>query len=108
MTYVKLCKASEVEEGESLRIEHPGGAIAIHHYEGEFYATQDRCTHDEWSLADGFLENGVIECSLHWAKFCIKTGKVMAPPACQALKVYPLRVNDGDIEVDVDAGSETV
>ena len=104
MAFQKVCAASDVDEGESLRVESPQGAIAIHHWEGQFYATQDRCTHDEWSLADGYLEDGMIECTLHWAKFCVRTGKVKAPPACQALKIYPLRVREGDVEVVVDAG----
>ncbi len=108
MAYVKLCKTSDVPDGESFRVEHPAGAIAIHHCEGEFFATQDRCTHDDWSLADGYLENGIIECTLHWAKFCVKTGKVKAAPACEALKIYPLRVNGDDIEVDVEAGHISV
>ena len=104
MAFQKVCAASDVDEGESLRVESPQGALAIHHWEAQFYATQDRCTHDEWSLADGYLEDGMIECTLHWAKFCVRTGKVKAPPACQALKIYPLRVREGDVEVDVDAG----
>jgi len=104
MAFQKVCEASDIDEGESLRVEDPQGAIAIHHWEGQYYATQDRCTHDEWSLADGYLENGMIECTLHWAKFCLRTGKVKAPPACHALKIYPVRVNGNDVEVDVDAG----
>lgn len=104
MAFIRLCATSDVAEGESLRVENPTGAIAVHHYEGEFYATQDRCTHDEWSLADGYLENGMIECTLHWAKFCVRSGKVKSPPACQALKIYPVRVSGDDVEVDVEAG----
>lgn len=104
MAFQKVCVTSDVDEGKSLRVESPQGAIAIHNWEGQFYATQDRCTHDEWSLSDGYLEDGLIECTLHWAKFCVQTGKVKAPPACRALKVYPVRVNGEDVEVDVDAG----
>lgn len=98
MGYIKVCQASEVPEGSSLRVEDPAGALAVHNYEGQFYVTQDRCTHDEWSLSEGYLEDGMIECSLHWAKFCVKTGQVKAPPACQALKIYPVRITgDGSV-----------
>jgi biphenyl 2,3-dioxygenase ferredoxin subunit len=104
MTFAKVCQVADVPEGTSLRVENPGGALAVHNVDGEFFVTQDRCTHDEWSLSDGYLEDGVIECTLHWAKFCVRTGKVKSPPACQALKIYPVRVDGDDIEVDVDAG----
>ena len=107
MGYLQVCQASEVPEGSSLRVEDPAGALAVHNYEGQFYVTQDRCTHDEWSLSEGYLEDGMIECSLHWAKFCVKTGQVKAPPACQALKIYPVRITGDDIEVDVEAGHLT-
>jgi biphenyl 2,3-dioxygenase ferredoxin subunit len=104
MSFIKVCHTSDVPDSESFRVEHPAGALAVHHVDGQFYVTQDRCTHDEWSLSDGYLENGIIECTLHWAKFCVKTGKVKSPPACKALKIYPVRVVGEDIEVDVEAG----
>lgn len=107
MSFIKICATADVPQGESLRVENPAGALAVHNVDGQFYVTQDRCTHDEWSLADGYLEGSVIECTLHWAKFCVITGKVKAPPACQALKVYPVRINDDMIEVDVEAGHLT-
>ncbi|MCP3733135.1 bifunctional 3-phenylpropionate/cinnamic acid dioxygenase ferredoxin subunit [Sphingomonas sp. MG17] len=107
MSYIKVCQTSDVPEGASLRIEHPAEALAVHHLEGEFYVTQDRCTHDDWSLSEGYLQDGMIECTLHWAKFCVKTGQVKAPPACQALKVYPVRISGTNVEVDVEAGRLT-
>lgn len=107
MAFIKLCQTGDVAEGESFKVEHPAGALAVHNVDGEIFVTQDRCTHDEWSLSDGYLEDGIIECTLHWAKFCVRTGKVKSPPACQALKIYPVRVVGDDIEVDVDAGHLT-
>jgi biphenyl 2,3-dioxygenase ferredoxin component len=107
MSFKKVCKVTDVPEGTSFRVDDPAGALAVHNVDGEFYVTQDRCTHDDWSLSDGYLENDVIECTLHWAKFSVKTGKVLAPPACQAIKIYPVRVVGEDIEVDVEAGHLT-
>ncbi|SDX42414.1 chlorobenzene dioxygenase ferredoxin/benzene/toluene dioxygenase ferredoxin subunit [Celeribacter indicus] len=74
--------------------------ILVCNVDGEIHAVQDTCTHDTWSLADGFLEGCIIECSLHFAKFDVRTGKVKALPACQALKVYPAKCEGGDIYVD--------
>ena len=104
MTFVKVAETSEIELGEGLEIGEGETAVAIFNVEGEFYATQNQCTHAEWSLADGYLEGDVIECTLHWAKFCVKTGKVKARPACEPLKISPIDIRDGDIYVDFDAG----
>lgn len=74
--------------------------ILVCKVDGEVHAVQDTCTHDTWSLADGFLEGDVVECSLHFAKFCVRTGKVKALPACEALKVFPAKIEDGYVLVD--------
>jgi nitrite reductase/ring-hydroxylating ferredoxin subunit len=65
---------------------------------------QDTCTHGEWALSDGYLEGDVIECTLHFAKFCVRTGKVKALPASKALRVFPVKVEKDSIFVDLDAG----
>ncbi|BBB14206.1 non-heme iron oxygenase ferredoxin subunit [Novosphingobium flavum] len=104
MTFIKLADVADIEPGDALKIGEGEAAIAIFNVDGEFFATQDQCTHGEWSLTDGYLEGDVIECTLHWGKFCVRTGKVKARPACDPIKVYPLEVRDGEIYVDVDAG----
>ena len=104
MAFKKVCSLDEVPEGDALRVELFEEPIALFNLDGEILATQDRCTHGDWSLADGFLENGVIECTLHWGKFCVRTGKVKAPPACAALTVYPVKVEGNDVYVDFESG----
>lgn len=104
MTFVKLADASAIEPGEALKVGEDAAAIAIFNVDGEFFATQDQCTHGEWSLSDGYLDGDVIECTLHWGKFCVRTGKVRALPACEPLRIFPIELRDGEIFVDVDAG----
>ena len=77
-----------------------GEPILICKVDGKVHAVQDTCTHDTWSLADGFLEDGIVECSLHFAKFCVRTGKVKALPACEALKVFSAKIVDDFIYID--------
>ena len=72
--------------------------------DGEFFAVQDTCTHGNWALSDGYLDGGVVECTLHFGKFCVRTGKVKALPACKPIKVFPIKVEGGDVHVDLDAG----
>lgn len=104
MAFSRVCTLQDIGEGEALRIEHAPEAIAIYNVDGELFATQDRCTHGDWSLADGYLDGDVIECTLHWGKFCVRTGKVKASPPCEPLKVFPVRVEGEDVLVDFDAG----
>lgn len=104
MSFIKVADTTDIEPDEALKFGDGESAIAIYNVDGEFFATQDLCTHGNWSLSDGYLDGDIIECTLHWAKFCVRTGKVKAQPACDPLKVFPLEVRDNEIFVDVDAG----
>ncbi len=104
MAYIKLCDVHAFSEGDALRFDTTPEPVAVFKVGDRFYATQDTCTHGQWSLADGFLDGDVIECTLHWGKFCVRTGKVKAAPACAPLKTYPVLVEGDDVLVDVDAG----
>lgn len=89
-----------IEPGEAVRVdvEPP---IAVFNVAGEFFATQDTCTHEQSSLADGYIDGDVVECSFHFAKFSIRTGAVLALPANVALKTYPVKVENGQIYVEL-------
>jgi biphenyl 2,3-dioxygenase ferredoxin subunit len=104
MAFSKVCSRQDVPEGTALRIETSPEAIAVFNIDGEYFVTQDRCTHGDFSLADGYIEDGVVECSLHWGKFCVRSGKVKAPPVCDALRIYPVEVAGDDVLVDLESG----
>ncbi|HBO3207947.1 non-heme iron oxygenase ferredoxin subunit [Pseudomonas aeruginosa] len=105
MSFEKACEAGDVPAGEGLKVERNGIEVAIFNVDGEFFATQDRCTHGDWSLSEGgFLEGDVVECSLHCGKFCVRTGKVKAYPPTEPLMVFPVRVEGGEVYVDFSAG----
>jgi len=76
MKFTRVCERSDVPEGEALKVESGGTSVAIFNVDGELFATQDRCTHGDWSLSEGgYLDGDVVECSLHMGKFCVRTGK---------------------------------
>ncbi len=75
-------------------------AIAVFAVEGEVYAVEDACTHDGGELAGGPLEGCTITCPRHGARFDLKTGAVLAPPAVVPLRIFPVRVTAGRVEVD--------
>ena len=75
--------------------------IAIYNLDGQFYATDDICTHAYASLADGYVEGELIECPLHGGCFDIKTGKAMTPPVTEDLKTYEVKIDGEQILVGV-------
>jgi 3-phenylpropionate/trans-cinnamate dioxygenase ferredoxin subunit len=94
------CRVDDLAAGKSLSV--PGEpAIALYRNDdGEFYATADRCTHEEWSLGeDGDLEGDEIVCPLHMARFDIRSGKALCFPATVDLRTFDVVVRDGDVFV---------
>ena len=101
MTWLKACDADSVYDGEAVVLERPPQRpIAVFNVRGEFFAVDDTCTHDDYSLADGYICDDVVECPLHMARFSIKTGKVLSLPATRDLAGYPVKLDNGAVFVD--------
>lgn len=80
----------------TLRVVVNGEAVCLYRLEdASIHATQDRCTHGNASLAEGYIEDGLIECPLHQGCFDIRTGEAVTAPCKVPIKVYPVRV-EGD------------
>lgn len=99
---VELCKTEEVAAGAALKVEAAGLVVAVFNIDGEFYVTDDSCTHGPGSLSEGYVDGDVIECNFHNGQFNIKTGEVVSPPCMIPIKTYPTVVQDGKVFVDVD------
>lgn len=108
MAFVRVCGRADVAEGEALKLEQFPIPLALFKVDGEFFATQDRCTHGDWSLSDGYLDGDVVECSLHMGKFCVRSGKVKSAPASQPLKTFAVRLEGDEVFVDFDAEAVTL
>lgn len=99
---VSLGPTSEIPENSVKRFEVGSRVLAVYNLEGTFYATDDECTHGAASLADGILDGDVIECTLHFGAFNIKTGEAVQPPCFTPLRTYKVEVQDGQLVVDMD------
>jgi 3-phenylpropionate/trans-cinnamate dioxygenase ferredoxin component len=75
--------------------------VAVFRLEDGFFATDNTCTHAQSSLAEGYIEDATVECEFHFAKFDIRTGKALTPPAVIPLVTYPVAVRDGIVYVDL-------
>ena len=100
--WVRAAARSNLAEGEVIGVEVAGHSIALYDADGNLFATDNICTHAYACLSDGWLDGEVIECPLHAARFDIRSGKVLDPPATEDLKTYPVRVVDGEIQVRLD------
>ena len=102
---IRACTVDELPPGESVRIPGPP-AIAVFNADGELYAIGDTCTHQDASLADGWLEGCFVECPLHAASFDLRTGVPTCLPAKDPVPTYPVVVQDGVIYVQAPASED--
>lgn len=98
---VTLCKTSDVEEGAAHKVESNGLTLAVYKVEGEFFVTDDACTHGPGSLSEGYLDGHIIECDFHNGAFDIRTGEVAAPPCMIPVKTYKVVVEGDDVTIEV-------
>jgi nitrite reductase/ring-hydroxylating ferredoxin subunit len=99
--WVRVAAREEIPENGALAVDAGGEAVCLFNLAGRIHATHEYCTHEEASLADGFIEGDCIECPLHQAQFHIPTGQVRAPPATQNLRVFGVKIEGADVFVDV-------
>lgn len=95
---IPVCRLDELAPGEAVRIV-ADVPIAVFNADGELYALDDTCTHQDASLADGWLEDCWIECPLHASRFDLRTGVPSGPPAKRALRTHSVTVQDGMVYV---------
>lgn len=101
MSRVFACPVGDLPEGEALRLD-TSSVIALFNVGGEFYAINDRCSHGNASMSEGYLEDdATVECPLHAASFCLKTGKALCLPATDPLTTYAVYVDGSDVFVDI-------
>jgi 3-phenylpropionate/trans-cinnamate dioxygenase ferredoxin subunit len=99
---VTVARTTEIKPGELAAFDVEGVRIAVANASGRFFAIDDTCTHEQCSLAaEGTLEGTVVTCGCHGAQFDVTTGAVLAPPAFEPVRAYPLRIEQDDLVVEV-------
>jgi 3-phenylpropionate/trans-cinnamate dioxygenase ferredoxin subunit len=97
MRWIRVCAQSELLPGE-CKIAWDGDVpIVVYNIDGALYAIEDVCTHDGGELASGDLHGFEIECPRHGARFDVRTGAVMCPPAYEPIAAFPVKVEDGAV-----------
>lgn len=98
---IELCSTEAVAPGTALKVEIDDLALAVFNVGGQFYVTDDLCTHGPGSLSEGYIEDDVVECNFHNGQFNIRTGEVVSPPCMLPIKTYPAMVVDGKVTIEV-------
>ena len=101
MALVPLCAETDVPSGDMKRFDVGEYELALYHVGDRFYVTSAICTHERADLTLGELEEGVVTCPLHGARFDVATGRVLTPPAFKRLKTYPVKLQEGQVLVDL-------
>jgi nitrite reductase/ring-hydroxylating ferredoxin subunit len=99
---IDLCSTADVAPGNALKVEAGDLILAVFNVEGEFYVTDDTCTHGPGSLSEGYIEDEVVECNFHNGQFNIKTGEVVSPPCMIPIKTYRTVVEDGRVLIETE------
>lgn len=100
MSWIRVAPADSIAEGDYAQIEVDATLVAVFNVHGAFYAIEDTCTHDGGELAGGAVENDVVICPRHGARFCLRTGAALTPPAYEPVRTYATRVAEGFVEVE--------
>jgi 3-phenylpropionate/trans-cinnamate dioxygenase ferredoxin subunit len=101
MTPIRVASTSDVPVNQCRVFNLGDTSIALANVNGEFYAVDNLCTHDNGPLGEGRVDRNTIECPRHGARFDVRTGAVRALPAVRPIKTYPVTVEGDEVRVDV-------
>ena len=101
-TRLDLCATDEVAPGSAIKVEAGDLTLAVYNIDGEFFVTDDACTHGPGSLSEGYIDGDVVECNFHNGQFNIKTGEVVSPPCMVPVKTYKTTVENGRVVIEAD------
>lgn len=93
------CAADELLEGQPRHVQLLGVDILLCRVGGQPRALENLCTHDDFELHEGRCEGEEIECPIHGARFSLVTGAALTPPAFEDLRTFPVREENGRIQV---------
>ena len=102
MTWIDAGAAAQLAEGQAVSIPVGRRMIALVKSGGVVFAVDDVCTHDGAELTGGAIEGAEIICPRHGARFCLRTGEALSPPAYEPIRVYPTKIEGGRLWVRAD------
>jgi 3-phenylpropionate/trans-cinnamate dioxygenase ferredoxin subunit len=101
---IDVCTVSELPTGERKLVEWEDLEIGVFNCRGEYFAIEDRCSHDDGPLAEGEFDAGTctVECPRHGSLFDLRTGRPKTLPAYQPVETFPVRVEEDTVKLEVE------
>lgn len=97
--FVTVARTSDLAPGERMVVELGRDFVLLFNVDGQYYAIEDMCSHEEYELSDGALDGYTLECPKHGAHFDIRTGEHLTPPAVRSVRAYDVRVEGDSIQI---------
>lgn len=97
--WIDVATATEFSPGSCRVVDADGVAIAVFNVNGRYCAIEDLCSHESETLSNGTVDGFEITCPRHAARFSLITGDALSPPAYEPVAVFPVRVEDGMVQV---------
>ncbi len=102
--WIHACARSELLPGETRVVWAGDLPVLLLNHDGEFYALEDRCSHEDFELSSGEFDadEATIECALHGAKFDVRDGRALCAPAYAPVRRFAVRIDDGQVFVSAE------
>lgn len=97
--FVTVARADELKPGEMMYVEFGEAPVCLINLDGDYFALNDICTHEEASLSDGEITGDEVECPLHGGAFEIRTGAPVSLPVVTPVETYRVRVVGDEVQV---------
>lgn len=102
MNWIDAGPTAKLAEGAAVSVAVGRQFVAVARSGDEYFAIEDICTHDGAELTGGAVEGAEIICPRHGARFCLRTGQALTPPAYEPVRVFETKVADGRLWVRSD------
>ena len=99
MKWIDAGPTADLHDGEAISIPVGRRMVAVVRSGDEYFAIEDVCTHDGAELTGGEVEGAEIICPRHGARFCLRTGQALSPPAYEPVRVFETKITDGRLWV---------
>ena len=101
---VRVCPVDDLSPGSMKLVLDAPVPFGVYNVDGELYAIEDRCSHDDGPLVEGEWEpdEAVVVCPRHGSRFDVRTGRPLTLPAFQPVETFPVRVEDGYVVVSLE------
>jgi len=107
-TWIRLMRRDDLPAGTVQGVSAANRELAIARTPDGVFAVEDRCSHAEARMSEGRLRGCRLSCPMHGAAFDVRDGRVLGRPATQPLRCFPVRIEDGFVEVLLPGPAEDV